>query len=117
MIQHTIRVKIKCLNFQNYIRVLTRPMAMAPKENTTRFPVWTTVYRDASVSCFVFLSLFAFLLCMKKLKYVLEINAYRFVYVQLFNTFFFHAYRFVYVQLFNTCWGTISLSLSLCIVM
>ncbi|KAK2563241.1 Voltage-dependent calcium channel subunit alpha-2/delta-2 [Acropora cervicornis] len=33
---------------ENNIRVLTRPMAMAPKENTTKFAVWTTVYRDAT---------------------------------------------------------------------
>ncbi|XP_067041967.1 voltage-dependent calcium channel subunit alpha-2/delta-2-like [Acropora muricata] len=33
---------------ENNIRVLTRPMAMAPKENTTKFAVWTTVYKDAT---------------------------------------------------------------------
>ncbi|XP_068702890.1 voltage-dependent calcium channel subunit alpha-2/delta-1-like isoform X2 [Montipora foliosa] len=32
---------------EDYIRVLTRPMAMAPKANTTDHAVWTTVYRDA----------------------------------------------------------------------
>ena len=36
--------------FQNYIRVLTRPMAMAPKENITDHTVWTSVYLDALVS-------------------------------------------------------------------
>ncbi|XP_078371550.1 voltage-dependent calcium channel subunit alpha-2/delta-1-like isoform X2 [Oculina patagonica] len=32
---------------ENYIRVLTRPMAMAPKENATDHTVWTSVYLDA----------------------------------------------------------------------
>lgn len=32
---------------ENYIRVLTRPMAMAPKENITDHTVWTSVYLDA----------------------------------------------------------------------
>ncbi|XP_020625790.1 voltage-dependent calcium channel subunit alpha-2/delta-2-like [Orbicella faveolata] len=32
---------------KNYIRVLTRPMAMAPKENATDHTVWTSVYLDA----------------------------------------------------------------------
>lgn len=32
---------------ESYIRVLTRPMAMAPKENITDHTVWTSVYFDA----------------------------------------------------------------------
>ncbi|CAH3179392.1 unnamed protein product [Porites evermanni] len=32
---------------ENYIRALTRPMAMAPKENITGHTVWTSVYADA----------------------------------------------------------------------
>ena len=77
-----VHVKMKFLNFQNNIRVLTRPMAMAPKENTTKFAVWTTVYRDATVSCFVFLSLFAFLIFFAwKNENVFEIHAYRSVHM------------------------------------
>lgn len=32
---------------ESYIRVLTRPMAMAPEANTTDHTVWTSVYLDA----------------------------------------------------------------------